>query len=236
LDPNRVFDLVLEAAELFNSNINFLEILSLFNKSNTCHIIGFKFRNYYGKETPASLLNLTATLIKHQYFTVEDLYPHLYPENDVVTRKEHEEFLSQKLREASGYAVVNLNAEEQDQQKVEPKDDKDLPSSFVNNQRLQLIIALLNQDVFDDAVALLDTMSQVISLAIHPDVCLALTKAITRLIDPIYERLSPSNILKPDYDVSAKFTFTDQEFDLLSQTVFALLSKYYCLLLLIQWN
>ncbi|KVI01713.1 Homocysteine S-methyltransferase, partial [Cynara cardunculus var. scolymus] len=68
LDPNRVFDIVLECFELQPDNNAFLNLISIFPKSNASQILGFKFQYYQRLEVnstvPFGLYQLTAILVK----------------------------------------------------------------------------------------------------------------------------------------------------------------------------
>jgi len=85
LDPNRVFDVVLQAFEFSLHNSAFLRLIEVFKKDFLPHIVGFKFQQYGRKDTdmlpPDSLYRLSAELIKSGYLTLDTLYPHLYPED-----------------------------------------------------------------------------------------------------------------------------------------------------------
>jgi THO complex subunit 2 len=78
LDPNRVFDIVLECFELQPENTTFLELIPLFPKSHTTHILGFKFQFYQRSEVedpvPTGLYRLAATLIKANYIDLDSMY------------------------------------------------------------------------------------------------------------------------------------------------------------------
>eukprot|EP01051_Picozoa_sp_SAG22_P021221 SAG22_NODE_4598_length_1221_cov_1.030303_2_plen_348_part_01 len=94
LDPNRCFDLVLDAFEQDSSNRDaFVALVLLFQPSPACvaQVVGFKFRSCAKAfaaaaadaarplPTPTSLQRLAAVLISTSQLRVEDLYIHLSP-------------------------------------------------------------------------------------------------------------------------------------------------------------
>lgn len=117
LDPNRVFDIILDAFEHEPENACFLQLLTHFNKNNACQIIGFKFQHYgslkQGEkaiETPRQLYLVAATLIKHRFFSLKDLYPYLQPFDDVVLKPQVDEYMEKQTREARvAGGVISLN-------------------------------------------------------------------------------------------------------------------------------
>lgn len=46
LDPNRVLDLVLDAAEIQPHNTAYHKLIPLFKKDAVVHLLGFKFQHY----------------------------------------------------------------------------------------------------------------------------------------------------------------------------------------------
>lgn len=102
LDPNRVLDLVLEAYEHNQDNASYLRIIARFPRASLAHLTGFKFKYQYGAASEAdpkgprpaglaqpsqSLYLLAARLIKHKFITIEDLYPHLQPEDSLAAEE-----------------------------------------------------------------------------------------------------------------------------------------------------
>jgi cell division protein FtsB len=81
LDPNRVLDIVLSAFQCDPYNINFLEILKLFNRSAVPQILGFKFLNFEKENYTLEdgLFIMTAQLIKNEIIEISEILPHLTP-------------------------------------------------------------------------------------------------------------------------------------------------------------
>ncbi|KAF4368476.1 hypothetical protein F8388_018600 [Cannabis sativa] len=86
LDPNRVFDIVLECFELQPDNSDFLDLIPLFPKSHAAQILGFKFQYYQRMEVngpvPFGLYKLTASLVKEDFIDLDSIYAHLLPQDD----------------------------------------------------------------------------------------------------------------------------------------------------------
>jgi len=81
LDPNRVFDVVLDAYECHLSNPNYLRLLSIFNRDFLPDILGFKYKHYQRvdppEELPLSLTRLSAQMVREGWMTVAQLEPHV---------------------------------------------------------------------------------------------------------------------------------------------------------------
>ncbi|KAL6566308.1 hypothetical protein OROGR_001923 [Orobanche gracilis] len=77
LDPNRVFDIVLECFELQLDNSVFLDLIPIFPKSHASHILGFKFLYFQRIEisipVPNGLYELTALLVKKEFIDVDSI-------------------------------------------------------------------------------------------------------------------------------------------------------------------
>jgi hypothetical protein len=135
LDPNRVFDLVLESFEMRPTVGCHIQLIDLFRQTNLAHILGFKFQFYHasGAEgynehvTPASLYRVAALLIASEKLTLDELQPHLWPPLSVLRliwclkctscrplkswfcySESHKAKEETVLAEAKAYGVVNL--------------------------------------------------------------------------------------------------------------------------------
>ena len=113
LDPNRVFDIVLEILERrpeFASTLcNLLK--NEFENPHYANQIGFKFQSHSSRSlvAPSSLYLATARCIQHGVFTIEQIWPHLSPTDDEIREQ-----MSKTRIKLSGVVrkigVVNLNA------------------------------------------------------------------------------------------------------------------------------
>eukprot|EP01097_Dermamoeba_algensis_P001391 TRINITY_DN151_c0_g2_i1.p1 TRINITY_DN151_c0_g2~~TRINITY_DN151_c0_g2_i1.p1 ORF type:complete len:361 (-),score=72.01 TRINITY_DN151_c0_g2_i1:58-1140(-) len=125
LDPNRVLDLVLEAFEHDPFNLQFLKILDLFKRSNLCQLLGFKFQFYQESEqkNPKSLYTVAAVLIKNKFLSLNEIYPHLKPE-DADAKTQHDKEIEDAQSAAKRVGVISL-ASKEDKEKEKEKDRKD---------------------------------------------------------------------------------------------------------------
>ncbi|XP_022867780.1 THO complex subunit 2-like, partial [Olea europaea var. sylvestris] len=77
LDPNRVFDIVLECFELQPDNNVFLDLIPMFPKSHASQILGFKFQYHQRMEVttpvPIGLYELAALLVKKDFIDVDSM-------------------------------------------------------------------------------------------------------------------------------------------------------------------
>ncbi len=102
LDPSRVLEVVLSAFQSDCFNLNFLEIVKVFNRSALPHILGFKLANQ--KEEDQDLFMVTAQLIKNDLIDIVDIIPYLSQSLEDLSKnyqahlKDTEEY-SKSLRE-----------------------------------------------------------------------------------------------------------------------------------------
>lgn len=80
LDPNRVFDIVMECFEMQPHNNLFLDLIPIFPKSHASQILGFKFQYYQRMEVqnpvPFGLYQLAALLVKEDLVDLDSIYAH----------------------------------------------------------------------------------------------------------------------------------------------------------------
>jgi len=85
LDPNRVFDTILETYEQQPENSVFLELLPNFTYQNTTYLLGFKLEWHQKPNTPNTpphLLLVAASILKAGYTTMDELYVYLGPPDE----------------------------------------------------------------------------------------------------------------------------------------------------------
>jgi THO complex subunit 2 len=193
LDPNRCFDLVLEAFEQdLNNSAAFLSLISRFNPSHACvsQIVGFKFQMYadISDETPSTLYRLAAVLTREGLLRNEDIYVHLSP-TDVVAKQLEAARKTAMETAAKGIGVVNLadtgkevrtSARGVDPPKSVPKMAKE-----VENQKLGMLDALLSEGDFASAELLFKRIA-FMRPASHPSVAKGLCSQLHDLFDPLY--------------------------------------------------
>ncbi|GJM92078.1 hypothetical protein PR202_ga08506 [Eleusine coracana subsp. coracana] len=113
LDPNRVFDIVLECFELYPDNNIFYQLIPLFPKSHAAQILGFKFQFYQrldvNSPVPPGLYRTTALLIKSGFIDLDNVYSHLLP-NDDEAFEHFDSFIARRIDEANKIGKINLAA------------------------------------------------------------------------------------------------------------------------------
>ncbi|EEE55887.1 hypothetical protein OsJ_04544 [Oryza sativa Japonica Group] len=109
LDPNRVFDIVLECFELYPDNTIFCQLIPLFPKSHAAQILGFKFQYYQrldvNSTVPPGLFRIAALLVKSGFIDLDSLYAHLLP-NDDEAFEHFDSFVTRKIDEVNIHFVL----------------------------------------------------------------------------------------------------------------------------------
>lgn len=207
LDPNRVFDIVLDCYELRSDNSVFLELIPIFPKSHASQILGFKFQYYQQTDVddpvPFSLYRLTALLVRAGFIDLESICAHLLPkEEDAFDR--YDTFSAKRLDEANRIGKINLAATGKDLMEDEKQGDVkvdlyaalDMESEAVvehsseldNNQFLGLLNGFLSVDDWYHAHILLDRLSALNPVA-DIQICEGLFRVIDKSISSAYELL-----------------------------------------------
>jgi THO complex subunit 2 len=206
LDPNRVFDLVLENFEM-NPEVDHFKLIDQFRASNLAHILGFKFQFYVGEnakkepeiaQTPDSLYRMTALLVAGGKVTLDELYPHLHPA-PAVMQKRYQARETSFMKAASTFGVTNLAASSQENQtaqkekeSAEKKQKDQTEDEDRKNQYLGLLHGLLRVRSFVLAQTLFKQLSEFgVTPCSYPPVATALCDLIHHTIDPLYQQVSP---------------------------------------------
>ncbi|KAH7352984.1 hypothetical protein KP509_19G073400 [Ceratopteris richardii] len=189
LDPNRVFDIVLECFELQPDNAAFLELIPLFPKSHTSHILGFKFQYYQRQDieenAPGGLYVLAATLIKANFLDLDSVFAHLWPDDDQAVA-DYEFLTKRQLDEANRIGKINLAATGKDLMEEEKPGDVTIDlfaaldmeaeaalersQEIINNQKLGLLHGFLLIDDWPHAYMLFERFAN-LNPAAHPQIC-----------------------------------------------------------------
>ncbi|XVE91824.1 hypothetical protein REPUB_Repub01dG0045100 [Reevesia pubescens] len=205
LDPNRVFDIVLECYELQPDNNAFLQLIPIFPKSHASQILGFKFQYYQRMEvntpTPFGLYKLTALLVKEEFIDLDSIYTHLLPKDDEAF-EHYNGFSAKRLDEANKIGKINLAAIGKDLMEDEKQGDVtvdlfaalDMETEAVserspeleNNQTLGLLTGFLAVDDWYHAHILFDRLSSLNPVA-HVQICKGLFRLIENSISLAYD-------------------------------------------------
>ncbi|KAG8382675.1 hypothetical protein BUALT_Bualt05G0101900 [Buddleja alternifolia] len=201
LDPNRVFDIVLECFELQLDNSVFLDLIPIFPKSHASQILGFKFQYYQRLEitssVPSGLYELSALLVKKDFIDVDSIYSHLLPKDEEAF-EHYNAFSAKRLDEANKIGKINLAATGKDLMDDE-KQQGDVTvdlftaldmenvavaerfSELANNQTLGLLMGFLAVDDWFHAHQLLERLSPLNPVE-HIQICSGLFRLIEKSI------------------------------------------------------
>ncbi|XP_023770014.1 THO complex subunit 2 isoform X1 [Lactuca sativa] len=216
LDPNRVFDIVLECFELQPDNNVFLNLIPIFPKSNASQILGFKFQYYQRLEVnstvPFGLYQLTAILVKKEFLDLDSIYAHLLP-NDDEAFEHYNVFSAKRLDEANKIGKINLAATGKDLMDDEKQGDVtvdlfaalDMESEAVTersselekSQTLGLLIGFLFVDDWYHANILFRRLLPLNPVE-HIRICDGLFRLIEKTISPAYELVRQRQLQIPE--------------------------------------
>lgn len=151
LDPNRVLDLCLEAFECNISNLNYLELIEMFNKAPIPHLLGFKFKNYTNTSqvvpfqslanvlqndkalTPRNLCLMAAYLIKRKIIKLEDIWAHLGPSDQSI----EELFITKHELANKHYKnIFTIKLKQDSEQKKRAKEQEILEFQEIDHQSI----------------------------------------------------------------------------------------------------
>mmetsp|Transcript_11861 Transcript_11861/g.21788 ORF Transcript_11861/g.21788 Transcript_11861/m.21788 type:complete len:1487 (+) Transcript_11861:406-4866(+) len=224
LDPNRVFDLVLDAYENDPQNTCYGSIVDLFRSSNLKQILGFKFQMYHPpdegedendgkkpsvtkkdehkiKATPLSLFTLTAYLIEQGRLEIDDILPHLYPSDSVLTKYviQRERKIIQASRKIG---VVRLKSRSAEQIKKERAEEEEATAAYerqiwkedTTNQKFGLVAGMLTNGDWEGALKLATKFGKSGAFD-HVQVLSVLFQQLGVAIDPLYTSLSGASVL-----------------------------------------
>ncbi|KAL7181123.1 hypothetical protein ACSBR1_040061 [Camellia fascicularis] len=212
LDPNRVFDTVLECFELRPDSSVFLDLIPIFPKSHASQILGFKFQYYQRMEVncpvPFGLYQLTALLVKKEFIDLDSIYAHLLPKDDEAF-EHYNAFSAKRLDEANKIGKINLAAIGKDLMDDEKQGDVtidlfaalDMESEAVteraseleNNQTLGLLTGFLSVNDWYHAHILFDRLSP-LNPAEHVQICNELFRLIEKNISPAYDLVRQTHL------------------------------------------
>ncbi|KAM3353633.1 hypothetical protein ACQJBY_024659 [Aegilops geniculata] len=203
LDPNRVFDIVLECFELYPDNSIFYQLIPLFPKSHAAKILGFKFQYYQQLDVnipvPSGLFRIAALLVKYGLIDLDNLYAHLLP-NDDEAFEHFGSFVSRKIDEATKIGKINLAATGKDLMDDEKQEitidlytalemENDIVEErapeIEKNQKLGLLLGFLSVHDWDHAQLLFERLAQLNPVE-HIEICHGLFRIIEKTISSAY--------------------------------------------------
>ncbi|KAK2439583.1 THO2 [Trifolium repens] len=215
LDPNRVFDIVLECFELQPDNDVFIELIPIFPKSHASQILGFKFQYYQRMEVsnpvPYGLYRLAALLVKQDFIDLDCIYAHLLP-NDEEAFEHYSTFSSKRFDEANKIGKINLAATGKDLMDEEKTGDVTIDlfaaiametdaiderkSELHTSQTLGLLTGFLSVDDWYHAHVLFERLSPLNPVE-HIQICDSLFRLIEKSITLPYDVIRQAHLQNP---------------------------------------
>ncbi|KAL2615081.1 hypothetical protein AAZV13_08G044700 [Glycine max] len=215
LDPNRVFDIVLECFELQPDDDVFIELIPIFPKSHASQILGFKFQYYQRMEVnspvPFGLYRLTALLVKQDFIDLDSIYAHLLPRDDEAF-EHYNTFSSKRLDEANKIGRINLAATGKDLMDDEKQGDvtidlfaaidmetdaiEERTTELQSSQTLGLLTGFLSVDDWYHAHLLFECLSPLNAVE-HIQICDSLFRLIKKSISSAYDVIRQTHLQNP---------------------------------------
>ncbi|KAI0254213.1 transcription factor/nuclear export subunit protein 2-domain-containing protein [Lactifluus subvellereus] len=181
-------------------------------------VLGFKFRHYQSPEvtemTPRQLYLSTALLIREDFITLDDLYPHLSPTDDDLETKGYKAYLASIDARIDSAKVSQLamaapleSSSQPSSSRIAPPPPETKRSSPPNpasepkdppNQKVGLLVALLSVGALRPALALLTKFRWLVDA--HPEIADLLIRAMKHSLAPLYDQhlvtkpRNPSNV------------------------------------------
>ncbi|KAL2904630.1 THO complex subunit 2 [Bienertia sinuspersici] len=204
LDPNRVFDIVMECFEMQPDNNLFLDLIPIFPKSHASQILGFKFHYYQRMEVqnpvPFGLYQLAALLVKEDLVDLDSIYAHLVPKDEEAFEN-FNAVSAKRLDEANKIGKINLAATGKDLMDDEKPGDVTIDlyaaldmefqavdeciSELENSQTLGLLTGFLFVDDWYHANILFERLSPLNPVS-YAQICDGLFRHIGKSISPAY--------------------------------------------------
>ncbi|TVU36042.1 hypothetical protein EJB05_17953 [Eragrostis curvula] len=204
LDPNRVFDIVLECFELYPDSNIFYQLIPLFPKSHASQILGFKFQYYQrldvNSPVPPGLFKTAALLIKSGFIDLDDVYSHLLP-NDDEAFEHFDSFIARKIDEANKIGKINLAAtgkdlmdDEKQELTIDLYTALEMENDIVGerapevekNQKLGLLLGFLSVHDWHHAQLLFERLAHLNPVE-HIEICGELFRMIEKTMSSIYD-------------------------------------------------
>ncbi|XP_043721403.1 THO complex subunit 2 [Telopea speciosissima] len=212
LDPNRVFDIVMECFELQPNNNVFLDLIPIFPKSHASQVLGFKFQYYQRMDVnspvPFGLYRLAAMLVKEEFIDLDSIYAHLLPKDEEAFEN-YDAFSVKRFDEANKIGKINLAATGKDLMDDEKQGDvtidlfaaldmeseavKERSPEMENNQSLGLLSGLLSVDDWYHAQMLFDRLSPLNPVA-HIQICEGIFRVIEKAISSAYSIIRQTHL------------------------------------------
>ncbi|PUZ53307.1 hypothetical protein GQ55_5G042600 [Panicum hallii var. hallii] len=204
LDPNRVFDIVLECFEVYPDSSIFHQLIPLFPKSHAAQILGFKFQYYQrldvNSPVPSGLFRTAALLVKSGFIDLDNVYSHLLP-NDDEAFEHFDSFISRRIDEANRIGKINLAATGKDLMDDEKQEvtidlytalemENDIVGErapeMEKNQKLGLLLGFLSVHDWYHAQLLFERLAHLNPVE-HIEICDGLFRMIEKTMSSAYD-------------------------------------------------
>ena len=200
LDPNRVLDIMLEAAESCEEDLAQDAVhlmVSQYERSTIAQLLGFKFQSYtgdvaVGPVTPTSLFHLAARLLHQDVISLADLDPHLSPAHEVCVSSAKEQ-VSEIWAGAESMTKVNLSMSSDEAAAAREATVQRVmnPTPDLENQRIGLGLGLLAVAPWEVANGYLHSISEYNPVS-DPRVAAVLSARLAELVEPVFHAVSAS--------------------------------------------
>ncbi|CCG84765.1 protein of unknown function [Taphrina deformans PYCC 5710] len=226
LDPNRVLDVLIELVALhLLSHWRFLipalklspwflndgqiakgedtsrgDLDKRYGNRAAAQIIGFKFQQVKNLEDESQELTmLAALLVKEGLLKLQDLWPHLSPEDSILSKEKsaYQDRVLDQVDKAKGRNALAMSGGLDDEdspsasmtQAQAMEIDEIKPTRKDNQQKIALLYALLNIGALPEALFVLSEFSFLLSS--HPHLAEAYDKLLEHMIEPLWTQLRP---------------------------------------------
>lgn len=186
-----------EILSLSDAKAHHARMASLYSPRVLAQVLGFKFTYYQSPEvteaTPKSLYLTAAILIRQGFITLEDLYPHISP-NDEDMDKVHKEYLAVVKARISGAKVSQLAMAAPLESSASSQPKAKLPSLVETkkasepkdiNQKVGLLAALLSVGALKPSLAILSKFPWLVDA--RPEIADLIIRIMKHSISSLYE-------------------------------------------------
>ncbi|KAF9534975.1 transcription factor/nuclear export subunit protein 2-domain-containing protein [Crepidotus variabilis] len=159
-------------------------------------VLGFKFVFYQSADiaesVPKNLYLTAAILVREGFIALEDLYPHLHPEDEGMQsfRKEYDEDIQNRIAGAKNSLLAMaapLESAGSSQSKTKPPPAPEPKKAEVKdtNQKIGLLVALLSVGALRAAVAIVTKFPWLVDL--RPEIADLMIRVIKVSMEPLYD-------------------------------------------------
>lgn len=187
LDPNRALDIILESFEARPHLYKlFIPLIKNYmgDPQVISEVLGFKLGNMEvldNLKEPPPLMTVIALLLQHQVINLDDIYPWLRPDDNIIAKEAEKELktVQEYIRKLSIVSTKGPQANGS----TEPVEEKADPQEYWSNQKLVLCEALLKVTAWREFAALSARLPATV-MPSRP--AIALCSMLHALVEPLY--------------------------------------------------